>query len=75
MLLMLFNVVFTSLPILVFGLLEQDYSADKLLRYPYLYKMYKHNYLMTARQLLQWSLIGKLALHTVSSRNESESRL
>ncbi|XP_076237899.1 phospholipid-transporting ATPase IF [Calliopsis andreniformis] len=58
MFLMLFNLLFTSMPILVYGLLEQDYSADKLLRYPYMYKMYKNNYLMTGTQFLIWTLLG-----------------
>lgn len=58
MFLMLFNVLFTSLPILVFGLLDQDYSADKLLKHPYLYKLYRKNYLLSWSQFALWSIIG-----------------
>ncbi|XP_076683090.1 phospholipid-transporting ATPase IF isoform X2 [Andrena cerasifolii] len=58
MFLMFFNLLFTSLPILAYGLLEQDYNADKLLRYPYLYKMYKNNYLLSTKQFLIWTCLG-----------------
>ncbi|XP_078052193.1 phospholipid-transporting ATPase IF, partial [Augochlora pura] len=56
--LMLFNVTFTSLPILVYGVMEQNYSANKLLRFPYLYKMYRNNYLLSSRQVFIWSILG-----------------
>ncbi|XP_053972565.1 phospholipid-transporting ATPase IF [Hylaeus volcanicus] len=58
MFLMFYNVLFTSLPILAFGLLEQDYTADKLLRYPYFYKMYKRNYLLSEMQFFMWTVLG-----------------
>ncbi|XP_034184560.1 phospholipid-transporting ATPase IF isoform X1 [Osmia lignaria lignaria] len=58
MFLMMFNVLFTSLPILAYGLLEQDYSADKLLRFPYLYKLNRRNYLLSGTQFLIWTLLG-----------------
>ncbi|XP_015439518.1 PREDICTED: probable phospholipid-transporting ATPase IF [Dufourea novaeangliae] len=58
MFLMLFNVIFTSLPVIVYGLLEQDYTSDKLLRFPHLYKMYRNNYLLKGTQFLQWSALG-----------------
>ncbi|XP_076656807.1 phospholipid-transporting ATPase IF [Halictus rubicundus] len=58
MFLMLFNVIFTSVPIVFYGVLEQNYSADKLLRFPYLYKMYRHNYLLTNKRILLWSVLG-----------------
>ncbi|XP_076173411.1 phospholipid-transporting ATPase IF isoform X2 [Ptiloglossa arizonensis] len=63
MFLMLYNVIFTSLPILVFGLLEQDYSADRLLRYPYMYKIYKKNYLLSKKQFYLWTALG--VWHTI----------
>lgn len=49
---------FTSLPILIFGLLEQNHSMEKLIRYPYLYKLNKDNYLMSKQQFLTWALLG-----------------
>nr|XP_033338389.1 probable phospholipid-transporting ATPase IF [Megalopta genalis]XP_033338398.1 probable phospholipid-transporting ATPase IF [Megalopta genalis] len=58
MFLMLFNVLFTSIPILVYGVMEQNYSADKLLRFPYLYKMYRKNYLLSSKQAFIWSILG-----------------
>ncbi|KAK2580780.1 hypothetical protein KPH14_011515 [Odynerus spinipes] len=58
MFLMFFNVIFTSLPILVFGLLEQDYPSDKLLRHPYLYKLYRKNFLLSWNQFTLWTAMG-----------------
>lgn len=34
----LYNVVFTSLPILIMGIFEQDVSAENAIKYPYLYE-------------------------------------
>ncbi|KAG7189384.1 hypothetical protein KM043_017031 [Ampulex compressa] len=56
--LMCFNVIFTSLPVLLYGLLEQDHSANKLLRHPHLYKLNKRNYLLSTNQFLIWTTKG-----------------
>ncbi|XP_071648224.1 phospholipid-transporting ATPase IF-like [Temnothorax longispinosus] len=37
MFLMSFNLIFTSLPVLIYALLEQNYNAKKLMKHPYLY--------------------------------------
>ncbi|XP_015172643.1 PREDICTED: probable phospholipid-transporting ATPase IF [Polistes dominula] len=58
MFLMLFNVIFTSVPIVIFGLYEQDYAANKLLCNPYLYKLHKKNFLLSWKQFFLWSAIG-----------------
>ncbi|KAF7997896.1 hypothetical protein HCN44_009294 [Aphidius gifuensis] len=52
--LMGFNVLFTSLPVLMFGLLEQDYKSNELLRYPKLYQLNKRNYLMSTFHRISW---------------------
>ena len=57
---MSFNIFFTSLPILVYGLLEQDYSANKLLRFPQYYKLNRKNHLLSGCQTFVWILIGEL---------------
>ncbi|KOC61372.1 putative phospholipid-transporting ATPase IF [Habropoda laboriosa] len=62
--LMLFNVVFTSVPILAYGLFEQDYTAETLLRYPYLYKLYQRNYLLSGRQFFIWTALA--CWHTIA---------
>ncbi|XP_043284852.1 phospholipid-transporting ATPase IF [Venturia canescens] len=56
--LMCFNLFFTSVPILCFGLLEQDYSANKLLRFPQYYKLNRRNRLFSPLQSAIWVLIG-----------------
>ncbi|OAD56072.1 putative phospholipid-transporting ATPase IF, partial [Eufriesea mexicana] len=56
--LMLFNVLFTSLPILTYGLFEQNYTADELLNKPYLYKLHRHNYLLSRWQFLLWTALA-----------------
>lgn len=55
---MCFNLFFTSVPILCFGLLEQDYSANKLLRFPQNYKLNRRNRLFSRLQSAIWVLIG-----------------
>ncbi|KAL6255347.1 hypothetical protein P5V15_013685 [Pogonomyrmex californicus] len=56
--LMGFNLIFTSLPVLLYGLLEQNYNARKLMEHPYLYKLNKNNYLMSRQQFMVWLLLG-----------------
>ncbi|XP_066584351.1 phospholipid-transporting ATPase IF-like isoform X2 [Prorops nasuta] len=56
MFLMCFNVLFTSLPVMVFGLLEQDHSSSKLLKNPHLYKLYRKNYLLSNVEFVKWTI-------------------
>ncbi|XP_011879867.1 PREDICTED: probable phospholipid-transporting ATPase IF isoform X2 [Vollenhovia emeryi] len=58
MFLMSFNLVFTSLPVLIYGLLEQNYDATKLMKNPYLYKLNRNNYLMSRHQFVAWMILG-----------------
>ncbi|KYN18060.1 Putative phospholipid-transporting ATPase 12 [Trachymyrmex cornetzi] len=58
MFLMTFNLIFTSLPVLMYGLLEQNYNAKKLMEHPYLYKLNKNNYLMSRSQFVIWMFLG-----------------
>lgn len=53
-----FNILFTSLPVLMFGLLEQDYKSNELLRYPQLYQLNKRNYLMSTFHRISWLFTG-----------------
>ncbi|KAK0098029.1 hypothetical protein PV326_011702 [Microctonus aethiopoides] len=46
--LMGFNVAFTSLPVLMFGLMAQDYPATKLLHFPQYYTLNKRNRLLSS---------------------------
>ncbi|ODN03512.1 putative phospholipid-transporting ATPase IH [Orchesella cincta] len=54
--LMNFNIFFSSVPIFVFGLTEQPYSAETLLSQPHLYKRNRKNSLMTVKKFLPWFL-------------------
>lgn len=58
--LMSYNVIFTSFPIMMYGLFEQNYSADTLLRKPYLYRLNQGNCLLSMQQLFLWIFLGKL---------------
>ncbi|KAL0110201.1 hypothetical protein PUN28_013685 [Cardiocondyla obscurior] len=58
MFLMGFNLMFTSFPIVIYALYEQNYDAKKLLECPYLYKLNKNNYLMSRKQFIIWLLLG-----------------
>jgi len=53
-----FNFLFTSVPILLYGLLEQNYNAEKLMKRPYLYKLNRNNYLMSRQQFTVWLFLG-----------------
>ncbi|KJE93765.1 ATPase [Capsaspora owczarzaki ATCC 30864] len=56
-LLMLFNIVFTSLPALVHGMVEKDVSERSLLRYPRLYSSLKGpSARISSKALGQWML-------------------
>ncbi|CAG5102645.1 Similar to ATP11B: Probable phospholipid-transporting ATPase IF (Homo sapiens) [Cotesia congregata] len=56
--LMGFNIVFTSTPVLAFGLLAQDYSASKLINYPQYYTLNKKNRLLSINQIIIWMLLA-----------------
>ncbi|KAJ8890465.1 hypothetical protein PR048_009974 [Dryococelus australis] len=53
-----YNVLFTSLPVLVYGLFEQDHSDAKLLRFPHLYSQMANNVLMSWSSFFKWILLG-----------------
>ncbi|XP_034937307.1 probable phospholipid-transporting ATPase IF isoform X2 [Chelonus insularis] len=56
--LMLFNVIFTSLPVLTFGLVAQDYSAKTLLNFPQYYMLNKKNRLLSGYQMISWMIVA-----------------
>ncbi|XP_012530011.2 probable phospholipid-transporting ATPase IF isoform X2 [Monomorium pharaonis] len=58
MFLMAYNLIFTSVPIVMYGLLEQNYDAKKLMERPYLYKLNRNNYLMSRKQFVAWMFLG-----------------
>lgn len=57
-----YNFIFTSVPVLMYGLLEQNYSAKRLMEQPYLYKLNRNNYLMSKQQFIAWLLLGPCKL-------------
>lgn len=54
----LYNVVFTSLPILVVGIFEQDVSDADCIKYPYLYEAGPLNALFSYNQFVLSLLRG-----------------
>eukprot|EP00916_Digyalum_oweni_P004028 GHVL01007180.1.p1 GENE.GHVL01007180.1~~GHVL01007180.1.p1 ORF type:complete len:276 (-),score=18.35 GHVL01007180.1:775-1602(-) len=54
----LYNVVFTSLPIFLFGILDQDVSAELSLQHPELYHLGLKHYYFNRWIMLQWILNG-----------------
>ncbi|KAM9854797.1 phospholipid-transporting ATPase ID [Aulostomus maculatus] len=54
----LFNIVFTSLPVIAMGLFNQDVSDKNSLRYPSLYKPGQENLLFNKRQFFLCTLQG-----------------
>ena len=53
-----YNIFWTSLPIFIFGLLEQNLKSKALLKNPVLYKRLSKNYLLTLREFCLWFLYG-----------------
>ncbi|XP_071352110.1 probable phospholipid-transporting ATPase IM isoform X2 [Trachinotus anak] len=54
----LFNIVYTSLPVLAMGLFDQDVNDQNSLRYPSLYKLGQQNLLFNKRQFFLCTLQG-----------------
>ncbi len=54
----LFNIVFTSIPIFVFGILEQNIPAERLLSDPALYGKIARNQLLSLKEFLIWFAEG-----------------
>uniref|UniRef100_A0AAJ7UDE7 Phospholipid-transporting ATPase n=1 Tax=Petromyzon marinus TaxID=7757 RepID=A0AAJ7UDE7_PETMA len=56
----IYNLCFTSLPILAYGLLEQQRSMAQLERRPALYRTIRRNALLSRRPFVCWTLLGLL---------------
>ncbi|XP_064263907.1 phospholipid-transporting ATPase IH isoform X4 [Passer domesticus] len=54
----LYNISFTSLPILLYSLMEQHVSADTLKREPALYRDVAKNALLRWRAFIYWTFLG-----------------
>jgi phospholipid-translocating ATPase len=54
-----YNLLFTSLPILLYGFFEQNLPAQTLLEYPQLYSNNRRNVLMSWPTFLQWVAFGE----------------
>ena len=56
-----YNIFFTSWPILIFGLFEQNYTVDKLLGNLSLYRDITNNARMSWLQFCKWNILGFLS--------------
>ncbi|XP_049950032.1 phospholipid-transporting ATPase IF-like isoform X1 [Schistocerca serialis cubense] len=54
----IFNVICTSLPILIYGIFEQTRPSTKLIAYPHYYKEISRNVYMTWSTFFQWTCLG-----------------
>jgi len=54
----LFNVTYSALPIIAYGIFEQDVNARISLRHPELYKLGRRNALFTPSAFMTWILLG-----------------
>ncbi|XP_029648021.1 probable phospholipid-transporting ATPase IF [Octopus sinensis] len=57
-LLMFYNITFTSLPIFIYGLFEQDINCAELMTIPTIYRGYYKNKLLSGKQFLKWNLLA-----------------
>lgn len=53
-----YNIFFTSWPILIFGLLEQNFTSRQLLENLHLYRDITNNARMSWFQFFKWTLLG-----------------
>ncbi|KAF4520666.1 hypothetical protein B566_EDAN006342 [Ephemera danica] len=53
-----FNVIYTSLPVLLYGLMEQDKPAETLLDFPENYRLHRDNALLTWSEFFLWTALG-----------------
>lgn len=53
-----YNIFFTALPILIFGILDQDVSKTMSIRHPELYELGRKNVYFNNRTFIQWMLCG-----------------
>ena len=63
--LVMYNTLYSSVPVLVFAILEKNIPADQLLKDPKLYKKNRKNSLMSHQQLLKWS--GLAVWHSLAT--------
>ena len=61
-----YNIFFTSWPILIFGLLEQNFTSRQLLDNLHLYRDIANNARMSWLQFFKWVLLGKIYISTHS---------
>ncbi|KAK4301015.1 hypothetical protein Pmani_026817 [Petrolisthes manimaculis] len=54
----MFNVTCTSLPVLLFGLVEQNLPASLLMTRPHLYQRVAHNAVLSWTRFFKWTLFG-----------------
>ncbi|KAK8940236.1 putative phospholipid-transporting ATPase 9 [Platanthera guangdongensis] len=57
----LYNVLFTSIPVIVLGVFDQDVSARFCLKFPILYQEGVQNLLFSWRRVLTWMLNGVIS--------------
>lgn len=57
-LMMVYNIFFTSWPVLTFGVLEQELSKAELLDNPHVYHSQTRNRTMSFREFLLWTITG-----------------
>jgi len=48
----LFNIVFTALPIVVYGMFDQEFDKDTLIKHPMLYQYGPRNFLFRIKKFL-----------------------
>ena len=56
--LVMYNSLYTSVPVMVYAILEQNFPAEKLMANPKLYKNNRNNSLMAQNYLIKWTGLG-----------------
>lgn len=54
----MYNVTCTTLPVLIFGLVEQNLPASLLMSRPHLYQRVAHNAILSWPRFFKWTFFG-----------------
>jgi len=63
----LFNIIYTSAPVFIYGLLEKNISDHKLLQDPALYAKISKNSLLTTKEFCIW--LTEALWHSIGNNN------
>lgn len=62
----MYNITFTSLPVIIYGIFDQNLPAHLLMERPHLYKNNARNAALSPLQFLKWTFFGRVVILSCS---------